>query len=196
MPPGLTIEVPADALEMAAAFLGYIEGTVLHPYRDSAGVWTIGTGLTSLDGKPVTAETPCITAGQNAAALEVAMQYSVRCIEQLLAVRQDAGCSAALVSFVFNVGRGGLISPAGIPTGVLRYLNGGNVPAAALALLAWNHAGGQVVAGLTDRRALERAIMLGQLDPRDQSALRHLHQQIIAARLSCARISPPIAAVQ
>lgn len=40
------------------------EGFRSHPYRDSIGVWTIGYGVTVVDGRPVTKSTPAMTMGQ------------------------------------------------------------------------------------------------------------------------------------
>jgi lysozyme len=43
---------------------------------------------------------------------------------------------------------------------VARYLNAGNVRAGCNAILAYDHAGGRVLPGLTRRRAAEKALCL------------------------------------
>lgn len=63
----------------------------------------------------------------------------------------------ALVSFDFNTGALGRSSlPAKI--------NAGRIDAAMATLLQYNHAGGQVLAGLTRRRRAERLLFLGMVD--------------------------------
>jgi lysozyme len=62
---------------------------------------------------------------------------------------------AALVSFAYNVGLGGLKKSS-----VLRNHNQGNKQAAARSFGLWNKAGGQVMEGLTRRRAEESAMYL------------------------------------
>ena len=62
---------------------------------------------------------------------------------------------AALVSFAYNVGLGGLKKSS-----VLRAHNAGDKQAAARAFGLWNRAGGKVMSGLTRRRAEEAAMYL------------------------------------
>jgi len=62
---------------------------------------------------------------------------------------------AALVSFAYNVGLGGLKKSS-----VLRNHNAGNKDAAARAFNLWTKAGGQVLPGLVRRRAEEAAMYL------------------------------------
>ena len=62
----------------------------------------------------------------------------------------------ALMSFVYNLGSANLG-----PSTLLKLLNAGDYAGAAEQFLRWNKAGGQVLAGLTKRRAAERAMFLG-----------------------------------
>lgn len=62
----------------------------------------------------------------------------------------------ALVSFVFNLGRNAFKNST-----MLRLINKGELDAAAAQFPRWDHAGGNVVAGLTKRRRLERAMFEG-----------------------------------
>ena len=61
----------------------------------------------------------------------------------------------ALVSFAFNLGPANLKSST-----LLRKVNSGDVNGAADEFLKWNHAGGQVLAGLTARRNAEKTLFL------------------------------------
>ncbi|WLH87869.1 lysozyme [Pseudomonas sp. FP453] len=62
----------------------------------------------------------------------------------------------ALMSFTYNLGAANL----GTST-LLKLLNAGDYPGAAEQFPRWNKAGGQVLAGLTKRRAAERVMFLG-----------------------------------
>jgi len=63
----------------------------------------------------------------------------------------------ALVDFVFNLGRGAFAGST-----LLKNLNAGQFDAAATQFDLWDHAGGQVVAGLLRRRQAEQAMFQGQ----------------------------------
>ena len=82
---------------------------------------------------------------------------------------------AALVSFAYNVGLGGLKKSS-----VLRNHNAGDKTAAARSFGLWNKAGGQVMAGLTRRRAEEAAMYLKP------------YQDVIQDEEEVAEYSPPI----
>jgi GH24 family phage-related lysozyme (muramidase) len=128
------------------------EGFVPHPYRDSVGVWTIGFGST----KGVGPHSPHVTVAQAEARLmrEVDAEYGAAINALGLALNQYQ--FDALVSFVYNVGVGG-VAPS---TGVGRALRAHDWRAAADHLLDWDKAGGRRVAGLTRRRHAERALFL------------------------------------
>jgi GH24 family phage-related lysozyme (muramidase) len=180
---------PADALGMAEAFVEYIEGFRPQAYWDSFGrVWTVGTGLTRLNGQPVTAHT-VISRAQNDAALAIEFDLSVRAIQRLVVPDLTAGGYAALVSGLFNVGAG-LLEYAGVPTRVLSSLNDGQMALAWDSLRLFRYAKGVLVGGLQDRRELERAIALGLLDPRNTSALEAMHASVTNARRTERPIQP------
>ena len=61
----------------------------------------------------------------------------------------------ALVSFAFNLGPANLKSST-----LLRKVNSGDFNGAAEEFPKWNHAGGQVLAGLTARRNAEKNLFL------------------------------------
>jgi lysozyme len=62
----------------------------------------------------------------------------------------------AMMSFIYNLGGANLGSST-----LLNLLNAGDYSAAADQFPRWNKAGGQVLAGLTKRRAAERQMFLG-----------------------------------
>jgi lysozyme len=131
-----------DGLALTEQF----EGCRLTAYQDQVGVWTIGYGHT---GGDVTAGLT-ITQDQAAALLmsDVAAAATYVNLAVTIALMQQE--FDALVDFVFNLGRGAFAGST-----LLRQLNAGNFVAAAAQFNAWDHAGGQVVAGLLRRRQAE-----------------------------------------
>jgi len=129
------------------------EGFVSHPYWDPYGrVWTRGYGETEGIG----ADSPPISQreAQQRLARLVGERYApaVRAIEGLNQNQFDALCS-----FVWNVGPGAI----GPGTTLGRLLRAREWSQAADALLAYVHAGGQVLQGLVTRRQAERALFMG-----------------------------------
>lgn len=135
-----------------AQLIEQFEGFVPHPYRDAVGVWTIGYGST----KGVGPSTPRVTRAQAEARLmrEVDATYGAAINALRLPLNQNQ--FDALVSFVYNVGPGGVSSS----TGVGRALRAKRWTDAANALLAWDKVGGRTLTGLSRRRRAERALFL------------------------------------
>ena len=137
------------------------EGFVPHPYRDAVGVWTIGFGSTSGVGP----NSPHVTRKQAHDRLlrEVDSRYGAAINALRLPLNQFQ--FDALVSFVYNVGPGG-VSPS---TGVGRALRAHQWRTAADCLLQWDKAGGRRLLGLTRRRQAERKLFLRtpRTDPLD-----------------------------
>jgi lysozyme len=129
------------------------EGFRSCPYRDAVGVWTIGYGST----KGVNSNTKCISQqdAEDRMMREIDATYGA-------AVNKIAGLNQnqhdALVSFVYNVGTGG-IAPT---TGIGKALRAKDWKRAADELLKWDKAGGRPLAGLTRRRKAERALFLSK----------------------------------
>jgi len=142
------------------AFIGRHEGVRLAAYRDAAGVWTIGYGHTAAAGPPVPAAGLTITAAEADAILGRDLARFEAAVSRLVTVALSQSEFDALVSFAFNVGEGAL----GRST-LLRKLNAGDRAGAAAEFGRWNKAGGRVLAGLTRRRAEERAVFLGAGGP-------------------------------
>ncbi len=116
-------------------------------------MWTIGYGHTAAAGPPVPAAGMTITAGEADAILARDLSRFEAAVARLVTVPLSQGEFDALVSFAFNVGEGAL----GRST-LLKKLNAGDRAGAAAEFGRWNKAGGRVLAGLTRRRAEERAM--------------------------------------
>ena len=77
----------------------------MKPYKDVAGVWTIGWGNTFIDGKPVTANTPPLTQAQADALLvkSIRENYEPKVHKEItrqLTQNEHNAC----VSFCYNLG--------------------------------------------------------------------------------------------
>ena len=127
------------------AFIQHWEGTLLTAYRDSGGVWTIGTGHTGPEvrrGLTITAE----QARQLLVADVAEAESAVAAVRVPLSQAQFD----ALVSFAFNVGNDAFGGST-----LLRKLNAGDYAAVPAQLNRWVYDNGKVVRGLVDRRKAE-----------------------------------------
>ena len=131
------------------------EGCILHAYRDSVGVWTIGYGhTTAAGGVPVRIGME-ITAQQADAFLSDDLGAVEKSIMQLVEVALSQAQFDALVSFQFNTGW------LGHPQCSLRKaLNGGNYKLAGSDFMLYDEGGGHVLTGLKRRRDAERTLFL------------------------------------
>ena len=127
------------------------EGLYLSEYQDIVGVMTIGWG-----------HTVGVTAGESidVAQAEAYLQSDLESagaavLAALPGVALGDNEYAALTSLVFNVGPGALAE-----TNLAALLRSGDMPDAADGILKFDHAGGQVVQGLLNRRTAERALFL------------------------------------
>lgn len=135
-----------------AELIEEFEGFSAKPYLDPVGVATIGYGSTA----GVTMRSPHVTRAQAEARLMREVDANYGAAVNALGLPLNANQFDALVSFVYNVGPGGVAAS----TGVGRALRRKDWRAAADALLAWNKGGGRVLPGLTRRRHAERALFL------------------------------------
>jgi lysozyme len=136
------------------------EGCVLHPYRDSTGLPTIGIGTIHYpNGAPVTMADPPITHDQAVEYLQSHLSKNCDEVSQLVTICINDNQFGALVSFVYNLGSGALSSST-----LLRKVNSGDFEGAAEEFIKWNHAGGVVSAGLTRRRQAEQALFQHPVD--------------------------------
>jgi lysozyme len=124
------------------------ESCKLDAYQDIKGIWTVGYGHTGPDVYPGLS----ITLLQAEQFLLGDIQHAVNCINALVKVSLTQGEFDALCDFAFNAGCGALAGST-----LLRLLNQGDYQGAAAQFDLWDHAGGQVVAGLLRRRQAETA---------------------------------------
>jgi lysozyme len=123
------------------------EGVRLTAYQDQVGRWTIAYGHTAgvQPGDTCTQE-------QAEAWLQGDIAWAERVVNQYVKIQVLQGIFDALVDFVFNLGAGSFQHST-----LLQLVNQGNFEAAAQEFAKWDHAGGQVVAGLLRRRQAEAA---------------------------------------
>ena len=134
--------------EAGIALIKEFEGCKLTAYLDSVGVPTIGYGHT----KGVKIGLRCIQEEADAWLLED-LKDAETCVNEAVTVPLRQNEFDAIVSFVFNFGctkfRGSTL---------LRKLLDSDYDGAALEFRRWDRAGGQVLAGLTRRRAAEERL--------------------------------------
>ena len=139
------------SLRWPARFVAPFEGYRSTAYQDSGGVWTIAYGRTSgvYPGQTTNRAQALRWLAQDLREASAAVKRNVRV---KLTVRERI----ATISFVFNVGEGGLQSST-----FLRELNAGNKRRAADALRLWvKDAAGNTLLGLQRRRAAERWLFI------------------------------------
>ena len=140
-------------LAVCTTLVAGFEGLYTHPYHDSVGVLTVCYGATAADHVDLhRTYTPAECKDMLASDLPKYDAEMRRCLTPAAyaALDDHPNRHAALVSFVYNLGPGPICKGA-----VGHYLNAGNVDAACRAMLAYNHAGGRVLRGLTVRREQE-----------------------------------------
>lgn len=140
------------------------EGVVLRAYRDVAGVWTIGAGLTTASGVVRPRAGMVITAAEATNLLQQALREKYEPTVEVAMSRVSYGGVAierpkphefdAGVSFHWNTGA---IKSA---TWVKQWLAKAGSSFVTDGLLKWNKGGGKVLPGLTARRSREAAMLL------------------------------------
>ena len=160
---GLSID--ANGLNLTEAFEGYdrlIDNDQVTTYFDSVGVLTLGFGHTNLGNiAPHISQGDVWNRAMSNSAMDNDMAYfNVDVRRYFPSYQLNQNQFNALVSFDFNTGALGRSS---IPAKI----KAGNLDAAMATLLQYNHAGGQVLAGLTRRRRAEMLMFQGDV----QSAL-------------------------
>jgi lysozyme len=123
------------------------EGFRSDVYNDVAGFPTIGYGHRL---RPQESFPAGMTETQAAALLASDVADAEKSVSRLVRVEITQGQFDALVDFCFNLGAGRLAAST-----LLRELNAGHYADAALQLLVWDHAGGEVNQGLKTRREAE-----------------------------------------
>ena len=146
--------LPPAAVEMVARH----EGFRANAYRCPAGVWTIGYGTTRWgDGQPVREGDGPIEQSAARRLLMNDLRWAAEAVRDLVTVELSEHQQAALISFVYNVGRKAFSGST-----LLGLLNGGDYRGAADQFARWTRGGGKVLPGLVTRRAEEAALFRGQ----------------------------------
>lgn len=136
------------------------EGCRLKAYRDSAGVLTIGYGLTSAAGIIPVTEGLTITQAQADDYLARALVKYEAAVEKAITRPMTQPQFDAMTSLCYNIG------PGEFPgSSVARRFNEGNISGAADAFLMWTKAGGKELQGLVKRRHDERKLFLSAGKP-------------------------------
>ncbi|HEY8698821.1 MAG TPA: lysozyme [Rhizomicrobium sp.] len=136
------------------------EGYSAKPYRDSAGVPTIGWGTIRYpNGKTVTMSDPAIGKDYAEQCLTFEMTQKAAILASHLEKSATVHQAGAMLSLAYNIG-----VQAFLGSSVLRQFNAGKINAAAKAFEMWDkaHVDGKlvVVAGLLKRRKEEEAMFL------------------------------------
>lgn len=133
------------------------EGWSAAPYRDTAGILTIGYGHKIQTGETFTT----LTKAQGVALLQKDLDRIAAQILPAITVRISENEKNALLSFAYNVGPTAFKNST-----LLKKLNAGDRDGAAAELLKWNKARDAktqllvVVPGLTARRQAEQSLFL------------------------------------
>lgn len=140
--------------EDCVELLKRLEGFRAKPYRCAGWVWTVGYGSTAYsDGRRVAEGDQDLSREDAEALLRGTVGRVWERVRGLVEVRLTQGQCDALTLLAYNIG-----APALAGSTLLRKINAGDAAGAAAEFPKWNKAGGRVLAGLTKRRALERAM--------------------------------------
>ena len=140
--------------QQGLAIIKKFEGFSSKPYLCPAGVATIGYGSTYYaDGKPVKLTDAPVTEAQAQELLQATLTKYEACVNGAVKMPINQNQFDALVSFTYNVGCSAFRNST-----LLRLLNQGYTPQAAVQFNRWTLGGGKVLAGLVSRRAAERAL--------------------------------------
>lgn len=132
------------------------EGCKLTAYQDHVGVWTIGYGVTAGAGVGIEPRKGMtITQIQADELLYQALDHFSQQVAALLTIKVSNNEFGACVSLAYNIG-----AKAFANSTLLRKLNANDHAGAAAEFKRWNKAGGEVLTGLTSRRAAEAALFL------------------------------------
>jgi lysozyme len=144
----------------ASPLIKQFEGFRAAPYKDSAGIPTIGYGTIQYpDGKAVTMADKAVTEALASDILAYQMGLKANAIAPMLQKQASLHQGAAMLCLTYNIGTAAFRSST-----VLKKFNAGDIAGAADAFLMWDKAtvDGQhvVIQGLHNRRVAERTIFL------------------------------------
>ncbi len=110
------------------------EGRVLHAYRDSRGILTIGVGHTSAAGPPAVVDGMVITLVQCDEILSRDLGTFEDAVNRAIKVQISQNAFDACVSLAFHIG-----APGFVGSSVVREINSRVMQGAADAFLLWDH---------------------------------------------------------
>lgn len=141
-----------EGLDLIESF----EGFSPKPYKDVAGIWTIGVGsIYGLNGKRVKASHRHISKQEALQLMERDLKTTEVKITQLIEVPVTQNQFSALCSFVYNVGSGAFQRST-----ARMKLNRSDYDGCANEFLRWKYAGKRAIPGLLRRRKAERELFL------------------------------------
>lgn len=138
--------------ESGVSLIARFEGFKDRIYKDSAGLPTIGYGHLLKKGEDLKYQTG-ISEPDARQLLRKDVEIAEQAVNSLCHALLNRNQYNALVSFVFNVGRGNFEKST-----LLKRVNEGDFEKAAKEFLRWNRAGNKVVKGLTKRRMVESTL--------------------------------------
>jgi GH24 family phage-related lysozyme (muramidase) len=143
-----------EGIELIESF----EGFSSEPYKDVAGIWTIGVGsIYGLNGKRVKADHRHISKQEALQLMKRDLKRTEVRISQLVNVPVTQNQFAALCSFVYNVGSGAFQRST-----ARMKLNRSDYEGCANEFLRWKYAGKRSIPGLLRRRKAERELFLSE----------------------------------
>ncbi len=145
--------IAAAVLAVAIPFVSQWEGFYGHKYKDSVGVSTICYGATAADGVDLN-RTYTKTECQEMLGRDLP-KYDAQAAKCVDVAKLPPHRHAAVISLVYNIGGGAFCKSR-----IAHDLNAGHVHQACDDFLAYNHGGGRVIQGLTNRRVAERKLCL------------------------------------
>jgi lysozyme len=131
------------------------EGCKLKAYKDVAGVWTVGYGLTSGAGFIEVGPDTVLTQDEADWYLEQVVDKFASQIRPMIAGQINENQFAAFVSLAYNIGVGAFKRSS-----ALKHFNAGRIELVPDAMRMWKKAGGKTVQGLINRREAEVALFL------------------------------------
>lgn len=131
------------------------EGCKLKAYKDVAGIWTVGYGLTSRAGFIEVGPDTVLTQEEADWYLEKVVDDFASKISPMITAPINENQFAAFVSLSYNIGVGAFQKSS-----ALRRFNAGQIMEVPAAMRMWKKAGGKVVQGLVNRREAEVKLFL------------------------------------
>ena len=131
------------------------EGCKLKAYKDVAGVWTVGYGLTSRAGFIEVGPETTLTQDEADWYLEQVVNDFASKIAPMITAPINENQFGAFASLAYNIGVGGFGKSS-----ALRRFNAGQIMEVPAAMRMWKKAGGKVVQGLVNRREAEIKLFL------------------------------------